>query len=491
MQYRTVSFQLLSPSAHKRGILDSAFDRYARAFQVLLQEWQKKDLSGISGKAGLLKTMDKGMLAPLKPYGVEPFMDALKLDAAMTLSTYLGRKKAGLPRSFPVSRIGEEELRQGVSAAKTERELDWLYDKFEKERPVFFCRYANHRDYSLLLDRDTGRYYAKLYLFNLQQAAPPLGEEHQHGNFVCVGGGEPPAREKRKRRYALFPLCVGEHQADALRSIEDGSVHPKSAQLIRKGKKYFLQVRLARENVRPRRHTYYLGVSRGLSSELSWSICDKDGGERFSGLLDSGEEQGKNRLHRLANEVLSLAELHNCSVIMENLHGRGDRLETADALPPLLASDYRQVAALVQDKGARSGIGCVLVSPSAIFYRCGRCGGYRKKNRMGGELFLCVSCGASDRIEHLGAENLARALVDYNNTKILVECHADAEQVTFTCPLLMMSFTCPKDRYANERFYDYIKAYDWSGGISKTQRSIMIRLGLSSDWSNVFLFQMK
>ena len=133
-------------------------------------------------KNGYLKMMDREILAPLNEKGLEPFKDAIKLDAAMILTTYAGRRRRGKTVRYPSVRVYDEKLECAGPTGNffPKKNTARLLQSCAVCIRCFFCRYDRGRDYSLLRDTKSGRLYAKLYLYNRQNAIlvhPERGRE--------------------------------------------------------------------------------------------------------------------------------------------------------------------------------------------------------------------------------------------------------------------------------------------------------------------------
>ena len=482
MPYKTVSLKLLRPTGRKRAALDDAAERYSAAFEQLLRLLRACP-QGSGKKAAYLKQMDRQVMAGLDRWNVQPFKDALKLDAAMALSAYTGRLKNGLPVHYPVSRVSQPELLKALwEQDLRRRDVDYLFQKLGRQRPVLFCRYAQNRDYSLLYDASTGRYYAKLYLWNLADAASWNRPPARNSSLVYLGAPGGLLKENSPHpRYLLLPLELGDWQIERLREIQKGQAVPKSGELLRRGEDYYLNVRLWYPAGPEKECSHYLGVGRGLTGELFYAVCDERGSLITSGAIKSAGVRGKNRLHKLSNRAVELADHYDCQILLANLGSRSDGLwvkEHAEEPVLLSAGDYRRVVEQIAYKAELHGLKKpVLVSAAGLFQRCPACGAFKRANRMTYDKFLCVRCGYSQQLELVGAFNLARMLVVYRRSKIPVFYRRADGEIQYHCQLLNLEFHCEDSPYAPQSFRAFLMEYlEHPPELDRTGRSILKKL---------------
>lgn len=460
MPYKTISIKLRRPTAHKKAILDQAIERYTQAFEFLLRQMESRIGENPSGsKVGYLRLMDREMMNKLEPFGVEPFKDALKLDASMLLATYAGRAGTGQKTHYPTVRTTDEDIERLLSSenAISMRQLSQVFRKYRKTRPPLFCRFDKNRDYAILQDQKTGRYYVKLFLFNLADSVE--APAHPKAELCYLKPyEESKVSLRRRRRYVIFPLDAGDWQIQHLRDIDEERAQPKSAELISANGAYYINIRLwyEPEAVQPCRS--FMGVCRGISSELYYTVCTPEGDNICEGKIQAGSARGRNRIHLLSNEVIRIAREHGSKIVMENLLKRSDKLRVSIQGQGLQVGEYNMLANFVFYKAELAGLERpVLVSPNSTFYKCPECGSYKKSNRMNETMFLCVSCGNTGKLEAIGSKNLALTLQNYQNSKLAVSYKREGDYLRFYCKVLDLHYICPADGSATEQFAAFLK----------------------------------
>lgn len=488
MPYKTVSIKIRKPTTKKKKILDHAIRRYTDAFERLLRAMKPHLHDNPGGsKMGFLKLMDREVMAQLDELHVEPFKDALKLDVSMLLATYAGRISSGQKTRYPVVCTGDTDIENILNQDDSlqQRVLDAVFEKYQKTRPAMFCRFDKNRDYSILKDRKTGSYYLKLYLYNLADAVE--APTRKEADFYYLPPFENSAfSSKKRRRYVLFPLDTGQWQEQFLQEIEQKKAVPKSAELICHKGKYFFNIRLWYEMGEEIPCKNFMGVCRGVQSDLFYTVCTPDGQTKYSGQINAFHEMGRNRLHSLANQIIEIATENQCRIVMENLSKRGDRLEQEKLKPPLSATEYNQMANFVFYKAEFRGLTKpVLVSPNSTFYKCPQCCAFKHTNRLGNNLFLCVSCGYTGTLEAVGSRNLALTLQSYQKSKIQVLYKRVNGQIQYKCKVLDLSFQCAEDIHAMHNFEQFLRTFvrHPDENLTKAQSSIIKKLNSSRNLS--------
>jgi putative transposase len=479
MVIKTLVLKLHNPSAHKRAILDDALTRYALAFEYALRQLEPlpEDMrSRPVSRLEIMRLFTRDMLERLNELGVQPFKDALKMDAAITLTSYLGRLRAGKKASWPTSRLEDSDFEQRFDALcasfKNVRDFRHAYDKLLKKhrftRPLPFYRYDALRDYCLLYDEKTGRFYAKLYLLGAKSPLrrSPSGEPDQ-ARLRYVGlGGRALENDLRPRRYIIVPLDFGKWQEEYLKTALNAPDRLKTALLVPKDGEYYLHVKLACPAPEPLETRSFMGVTRSLKGYLCVSVHENEYTELYSGHLFSPRDAldprpaGKALLHALANEVVKLALQFKSQIIVYNLGQKKDMLDAHDAVPLLNMGKYNQLAALIAYKAELAGLPRpVTVSPTHVFNTCPVCRHTSRKNRMNPELFLCTSCGYIRDVEELGSRNLALKLHTYKSNKVVFRASVSEDQVRFSHPILDFCFDSIHDAYARDRFFQRLAEY--------------------------------
>ena len=117
------------------------------------------------------------------------------------------------------------------------RTLDYWLERYHRQRPLLFCRYSETRNYALLYDEIQDRYYAKLYLFNAEQArqTPP----RRQGKLRYLTSDKILKQSRRPYCYQLYPLEIGGWQKQHLLWLQNGTASAKSAELVQRDGKYY------------------------------------------------------------------------------------------------------------------------------------------------------------------------------------------------------------------------------------------------------------
>lgn len=431
MPYCTISLKLLSPTAKKRQQLDDAMERYAAAFERLLRCVRPGIEGHVSSKTEIGRQI--GLYMPqVDQLGVQPFKDALKRDVAKTLYLYTAQKQKGSPRRYPMQQSCDADLAYLLSReeAIASRTLDYWLDHYQRKRPLLFCRYSETRNYALLYDETQDRYYAKLYLFNAEQARKEM--PRRQGKLRYLASGRMLKQSKRPYCYQLYPLEIGDWQRQHLQWLESKTAAAKSAELVQRGGKYYLHVRLWIEPQPAQSARTTLGVSRGIEHTLCYALCGEQGAVLRTGYLQ--EEPGLQRERKLSEQVLALAKEHKARIVLANLITRNDSLDTFTT-PQMTARSYNQLAERLRYRTEICGMPpAVVVSARGLFSRCPECGVVSQGNRMNERIFLCISCGHVEQLETVGAENLAGKLAQYRKEKLTVYYEIEERQITFTLP---------------------------------------------------------
>lgn len=247
MPYKTISVKLFKPTARKKQFLDDAIERYSLAFEILLRDLKDRLPDEKLSKNNIMKLVDKEALEKVNFLNIEPFKDAIKLDLAKVISIYQGKLQSNQKTSFPITRTDKDDLNRLFSEAFSKKQLNSAFDKYKKCRPLLFCRFDEKRDYSVL--NDSGKYYAKLYIFNRKTAVD-------------------------RQRFLILPLNVAPWQERHLKDIENENASAKSAELISRNGCYFLNIRLWYDAPEPFKPATYIGIARGVVHDLCYSIAD-------------------------------------------------------------------------------------------------------------------------------------------------------------------------------------------------------------------------
>lgn len=472
---RTITLKLHKPGKRKRLLIEEAMLNYSRAYSYLLEraagdieEIRRAYADGAGRYRGafISKWVDRDLSRELNAYSVEPFKDSLKIDFGMTLAGYLNLLGTGASVGYPEVFMGQEELDRRFRGLVNEldsgagtleqclRELERSRRKAGALKPLFFCRHAVNRDYCLLYDEGSGRYYVKLYLLNARGAvkADAVPFKNREMTYIHKSGSKLEPRTN-KERFILAPLSFGKWQESFLRKALEKPEMIRTARLFKRDGEYYLAVSLFLEDEPRWEIRTYTGVARGLTKLLELTTVDKAGEilhrvglkEGAAGAPEAVLDGGS--LHRLANGIVEIAVKHRSQVIAEALALKGDMLKWSDAggrdVYPLLSSkSYNELLGILEYKLVARGLPPpVKVSPLDIFYRCPQCGGLSRKSRFTKDMFICVTCGKAMEIEALGSLNLAMKLISYQRSRIKVKSIREPEGIRFVNRELGLDFT--------------------------------------------------
>lgn len=496
MVIKTIAIKLARPSAKKRGMIDRAIAGYSAAFEYLLErmrdrwpEVEKETKSGAPMRTHrIMNLVDREVSRELNRFQVQPFKDALKMDYAMAMTSFSLIREATPGARYPIVSLDEENFERhmqdilsrfdagSVSKKEFAREVDRYIEKYRVEKPLLFCRYAVNRDYCLLYNEYTGRFYAKLYLMSVDDTHRERAAHEGYGNLRYITREERYLEpDTRPRRYIVLPLSIGEWQRGYLcQAIKDPSML-KTARLVRRRGDYYLLVNIACAT-KPPRHTYTtLGIARAVSCRLHYTVSDREGQRSVFGTLgdSSGDALSDGALHALANQIVTLAGRYNAQVITCSLVGRSDRLYWSEyrdtGLHPLMScAEYNRLCAILAYKLPLAGLPRpVTVSPNGIFYSCPNCHKNSRKNRFSGNLFICTVCGKGYDIEELGSYNLSTRLLNYRRSPIVFTVRRSGGCVLIENADLGAAFRLPAEDPPIEQFFDELyRALRTSGAIS-------------------------
>jgi hypothetical protein len=439
MSFHTITLKLHKPGREKRQILNEAMVNYTRAFDFLLQEARKCHFDPKEYRTGskykLSNWINKDLTAKLNEFQAEPFKDSLKLDFAMTFSSYLELrdkgKKAGFPRTYADSNGDLASLRS-----------------------VFFCRYDTNRNFCLLYDKEKSRYFIKLYLLNQKSArksdAPRRNEsrlEYVHRNKCRLEGGA------SKCRFIIVPLAFGKWQEGYLKQALDAPEIIKTARLVKRDDEFFITVNMSFPVDKKIKPETFLGISRGPENSVGITITDRNGAilessqmEPESNLLTAGNTPSAG-LYRLANNIVDIAVKNKAQIILENLSDYKDGIYEVDFgygkdQKKLSKSAYQALDRILDYKLEYAGLPKpIRVSPFGIFSTCPQCGLNTKRSRSSKGIFLCISCGAAYNIRNLGSLNLANKLMKYNQDNIKIKITREASGIKLTNEILGLELT--------------------------------------------------
>lgn len=453
MRFKTLELQLYEPTRKKREILDSAMLNYSQALEYLLRchGAHIKELACLgrpAAKKELLSLATAENMKQLNTFGIQPFKDSIKMEfagiAAAFIAQYRGDPKTGFPsvniddrdyydtfdsliRNYDKMNISKREFAAGVTT---------LLRHSGRLHMLYFGRYAANRDYCLLYDELTGRFYAKLYILN-RQSAMPCRSVNDRLRYVSAGT---PLFETDNGpvRYLVFPLMFGEYQKSQLMfAIEHpGVLH--TARLLKRGSRYFLL--LSMECVPGRRlpTSTTLGVAR-TACALHYTVMQT--GKMISeGVIEY--VPGRTGLFGVTKQIRNLALTFKSQVVLESGGGKNDGLAMTN-MPLVVNSQwYQSLAKILSYKLWESGLPApVEVSPNGLYNTCPECGAKTRKNRLSEKIFACTQCGYACRLDEVGSASLAGILRKYEKDKIPVLAKDAGEFINFTVAAIGFDFT--------------------------------------------------
>jgi putative transposase len=450
--HRTVKLRLFNPSRRKREVMDLAMGRYQAALDQLLRGAQAgAEAAAEQGRGALWRFingyLDQQRLLELNRWSAQPFKDAIKRQfAALLMSWYAlrGRGQGAYPEARPA----------GPGSGY-----------------LHFCRCSGARDYCLLLDRDKGRYYAKMHLLTRGDAPLPAPEGARPGRMEMLGGRT--RLSAGPARYLLSPLSFGARQLALLQAVAQGEAELKTADLVARDGVYALHVCVAQRAPLPREALCYLGVARGTGSPLFLTVCDRQGRMRHAQALAPPEGPRAQGLHAVANRIVALATRRQAQVVLEKLNFRGDGLYLPGRSPRMSPADYMELARILGYKLPLAGLADpVLLSPARLFNTCPVCGAVSRGNRLLGSIFLCVKCGFALDADAAGSLNLSRRLIRYQREPIAFERQPCAGGYRYANRAFGIQVELPGD----EAFYDYLDALSRQARYDRRQASLILRL---------------
>jgi putative transposase len=500
---RTVILKLHEPGAAKKAVLDEAMSNYRSALQFLIDHTNRhleafyEEYGAKGGPYNVLalsKWIGTELQRELNRYGVQPFKDALRLDFGMIAANALRRAEerteAGV--SAEVGAPSTDTEASSADSRALSADIRTPANKARALQPmacpaspaVYFCRYDTKRSCCLLYDSGKNRYYAKLYLLNGSNARKSQGPPANGGKLVHIHKeGSFLKRTARKEPYLLVPLSFGKWQEKLLAEAARAPERFKTARLYKRDGEYYLALSIETEPVPAVQPETYIGISRGLRSDLQYTVVNTEGTVLASGSVGdpvgqaaaSGSGDGSEcvseksayrsiykhislaELHTVANQICEIAVRYKAHGVAEKLGGKGDRLCWTDASedpcrPRYGWRNYNRLLDLLDYKLEWIGLPRTSrVSPVGIFYTCPRCGRNTKQNRLNRDIFICTGCGTTMEVERLGSLNLACKLLRYSASKVKIKYAGTDTGIRFTNPVLGLDFVSNHGENHQER----------------------------------------
>ncbi len=422
------------------------------ALQTMLDSaWQKRDLlnslcdTKVSLKRHIAQFADKDLLKRLNQFQVQPFKDSLKIEFISLVESYMKRLQKDEKAQFPRVTISHEEMCKNLNdASYSLKYLSRLYDKLEAHNTIYFCRYSDCRDYSLLYDPAKRKFYAKLYLLSQKDSLKHMPHKNAETPLVIVGKNEALPTSHKPERFILLGLSFGKLQEKLLTEALERPEMLKTARLIKKGSDYYLAINLAVEPVASVKTRSFAGFHISEEGVMRFHVCDQKGEIKDQGSLyfEKGaplpEEQDK--LHIMANQIVSLCAKHQAQAVLESY--------------PL----YNRLSDILSYKLPLKGLKKpIRVSPFGLWTTCPRCGYNGRKNSGLKTVFLCAACGFGIENQLIPSYNLAKRLIHYHSSKICFNLIVEGRRKIIKNTLLNIEFVIGPGQ-GIDNFLDHIRA---------------------------------
>lgn len=487
MTMRTIVLKIYKPSMKKKQILDEALQNYTMAYQYLLDAAQPEiekikldyvDKNGKYSAKKVSKWIGSNFNLVLNEFDIEPFKDSLKIDFGATIAGYLNLVATGEVSEYPSSYISGEAfnneynkvmdlcINDDENPEKSLKRIDRLMSKNENLRPIFFCRYATNRNYSILYDELKDRYYIKMYLMNFHNENRKKFDENSATVLRYISKNRDVFKVHGKPEgFLILPVSFGKYQEKYLQLVSKNPEMIKTARLVKRKEEYFLSINMEIEAVETIKVNNYMGVTRGIENIINYTMVNNIDGTVIYGNEKPKENSIKlNKLHEIANRLIQLAKDNNCQVIMEKLVHKGDKLSYMDKNnkeynPILGCFQYNRLYDILKYKLPAKGLPPpIRVSSLSIFHTCPRCASNTKGNRFSHNVFMCTNCGMSLSIEEIGSNNLSRKLIKYKNDLVKVKVEGTTEGIKYINSDLGIEFSSKNNYSDNDKLRNKINA---------------------------------
>jgi putative transposase len=478
MAYKTLMLQIYKPSCHKREIMDTAILNYARALQYLLDRYRddviKLSLSGEPvTRRLLLSLMDKATLKGLNGFKIQPFKDSLKIDFAVTSLTFIAQKRKNQHAGYPNVFLEDEDF--SLKIEKLVKQLDsGLIDnkQFEYEykkraliagrlHPLYFGRYAVNRDYCLLYDEYTDRFYAKLYLMNFsdrEKSEEGSASASRRVSLVHVSKGLPAVQTQTgKKRYIVVPLAFGKNQhEDLIRALSNPQML-HTARLLKKKDKYYLMVNVEYTVDNAVEAVTTMGVARNASGGCHYTVCTQSGEIVADERMDHAPDENQ-KLYFFAKSIVCIALQYQSQVVLEANGGNNDYvlLKQDASLVPITINEYRKLSEILKYKLVAALLPAPIeVSANGLYCTCPKCDNRTYKNCLSSKIFACVECGYASVLESIGSANLAGRIIKYKKDKVPIYGSENESGMLFYNKSIDFEYTLPSGSSDyNQMYYE-------------------------------------
>ena len=438
--YHTLVVRLARPSHRKQDLLDESFRNYAQGFQYLLDQLrpaisQLADSGTVPTLRELLRLVSPSVRAKLKLFDLEPLADGLILDVAMMLRSHLTLLQHGHRSSFPLIRLSPEAFAEktselvadrSLSRATLAKHLGRTNQTVGRIKSIYFGRHAANRDFCLLYQPATGRFFVKLFLMNRRLAKAWTSEAQ---NRVSQAAPDPLYHLTAEHtllplpraldRYVVLPLNFGKNQMAALLSAWSDPTLIRSARLCQSGQKTDLHIQMRRpaQGESFGEPLHWIGLARSSQATVAMSICRKDGKLVRQELLDLDPGQVVPAVRKLVRQTHAQVLLPELSRHWDGLYReKGDGPAVSAKLGKSAWLDFQEH---LQSSLSQAGLPQpILVSPYHLYQTCPHCGSKRKVNRSLPELLICTTCGFSQDVSLAASFNLVAKFLCYHQAAV-------------------------------------------------------------------------
>lgn len=449
----TLKVRLSRPTRRKQQLLDACFEAYAASFQALLE--RKKDQferlaadaltqdGRCPSLASLLRLFTPADRACLKAFGLEPFADSLVQDLAMMLRSHLALRLNQQRTRYPLLRtpvdlwpdlvraqIDAWTLEHSHSARQLGKALTRSHETVGRIKSIYLGRHAENRDFCMLYQPATGRFFAKIFLMNRSRAKTwhlDASANPQHASadplYHLTSDHTLLPLPTKQDRFVIFPLDMGQEQKDRLLAAWGNPGLLRSARLCQTEKGVDLHIHMRRLISADDFGTplHWIGLVRSSQAACALSICRKDGSLIRQEQIDL--DPNSISLEPVVATVRKLVRQTHAQLILPDLARYTDGLyrDGLDGLPVvarLAKKEWLKLVEKIQIGLSRSGLPLpIQISPHHIYQTCPRCKSNRKSNRSLPTLLVCITCGFSQDVSLAASHNLVVKYFRYHKDK--------------------------------------------------------------------------
>lgn len=408
--YKTLMLKIYKPTKSKRELMNSAIIRYSWALQFLLDRYRKNILTIASSeqqvkRSMLLKLIDKDDLKKLNEFDVEPFKDSLKMEFAAMAANFIAQRRRSPAVRYPEVALNVLDPQDAATISDL------------RAHPVYFGRYAINRDYCLMYDRSTGRFYAKLYLLNAKNKLIG-GKDQGRLQLQYIFDGMPNVTWGiEAKRFIIVPLAFGRHQLQDMNRLLENPALAHTARLKKIKGEYYLLVNIECDAPQKEKTVTTLGIVRSASGGLHYTVCDKSENVIDSGTIKKPATECQ-KLYLLAKSILKVCRRYHPQVVVEGSGGKNDKLllTKIPGVKPLTTTEYMRFVKILSYKLPIEGLPPPIeLSANRLFNSCPVCSLTSQKNRITPRLFICIECGHASAVESVGSLSLIHKLQKYRS----------------------------------------------------------------------------